>query len=289
MLRIVLILLVFCPSVWAIDRVVYPKPVDEGDVRFAAYVKVLKAALDATQKDFGEYELLPASHAMSEARYMKELALDRSELSVAWSGPTYVDMASLHAVKEPIIKGLLSYRILLAHTDKLPAFSNIKNISELQKLRSAHAHGWGDSLVFDNAELPYLMSGYNSIFDLLQHQRVDYLSRGLTEVQDELASRVQSHPDVSAVPELMMFYPWPYYFYVNRSNHALEKRLLEGMRRIRESGEQDRIIMFCFADELKAFQAKGRRVIRLQNPWLEADWQGSCPDCWYQPEGFELK
>lgn len=287
MLRFFLVALFFCPSIWALDTVIYPRPVVEGDVRFAAYVKVLKAALDETQSDFGDYELRHAPHAMSEARYMKELALERSQLSVAWSGATYIDVASLHAIKAPIAKGLLSYHFFLVHQRNMQAFSKITSITDLQKLRSAHAHGWGDSLVFDNAELPYLESGYNGIFDLLQHGRIDYLSRGLTEVLDELKARRESHPSIRVEPSLMLFYPWPYYFYVNRNNTALEKRLQIGMQRIRESGEHDNIIQYCFAEELAMFKLAGRRVLHLQNPWMDDNWQAECPGCWYVADGLQ--
>lgn len=280
--------LLLCSQVYAVDRVVYPPPMAKGDARFEVYIDVLQAALDATQKDFGGYELVPASFGMSEARYMKELALKRAELTVAWSGTTYVDMASLRSIRAPIVKGLLSYRLIVAHRDQLGVFSNIQNVEQLKSKTAAHAHGWGDSLVFANAELPYLESGYRGIFDLVQHKRVDYISRGVTEVLDELIAREESHPDLFVAPKLMLFYPWPYYFYVNRENRELEKRLTLGMQRIRESGVHDQILQKHLATELTMLNASGRKVLSLKNPWLDTDWQEACSNCWYVPEGFKL-
>ena len=87
----------------------------------------------------------------------------------------------------------------------------------------------------------------------------------------------------------MLFYPWPYYFYVNRESRELEQRLMLGMQRIRESGEHDAIIQRYFAEELLMFTVAGRTVLRLDNPWLEAGWKEACKDCWYVPEGLKLE
>ena len=271
-----------------VQQVVYPQPVSKGDVRFEVYVAVLRAALEATKHDFGAYQLKPASSAMSEARYMKELALQRSGLNVAWSGATYVDIASLHAVKVPIVKGLLSYRFLLVHKAQLTRFAKVVDLKGLRGETTAHAHGWGDSLVFDNAGLDYLESSYEGIFDLLQHGRVDYLSRGATEVLDELVARDVSTPDLRIAPNLMLFYPWPYYFYVHRESRELEQRLMTGMQRIQKSGEHGKLIRRYFAEELLMLTVTGRTVLRLDNPWLEANWKDDYSEYWYVPEGLQL-
>lgn len=261
-----------CPRVEAAGAtVVYPAYEQPNEVRFHDLLDILQAALKITVPQFGPYALEPSSLGMNEARYMIELGKGES-INIAWSSTSVTKETDFLPIRIPLRKGLLGYRVALIAKEKQAQIDAARTAEDLKKLMIGQGIGWGDVTLYRSNGFTVTESSYNDLFPQTTNGRVDLFPRGIGEVFDEFATHKERNPNLAIEKNLLIYYPWPYYFFFNKKDVALKNRIETGLRMMQKDGSFDALFRKHNDFAIKQANLKGRRIIRIQNdlapPWI---------------------
>ena len=247
------------PAAAAPLRVVYAAP-EPGDARSGYPVAVLALALSRSGRDYA-LRSLPASG--SQRRVLGMLEHGR-ELDVAWTVSTAERERTLRAIRFPIDRGLMGWRVLLIRRGQEAAFAQVRTASELRRLRGVQGHDWPDLLVLRHAGLMVdAGTRYDGMFSMLSRGRVDYFPRSVLEVGAELAR--PRNTDLAVEPTLLLRYPAALYFFVHRDNAALAGALADGLARAQADGSLQALFQRTYGEALAALVLDTRHTIALPN------------------------
>ncbi len=268
-------------------RVVYPAFESGADARYNDVVEILKTALDKTVTEYGPYTLQPSKSGMNEARYLAELLHPRGLVNVGWSGTSVRKEKEYRAVRVPLRKGLLGYRVALIAANRQADVDRIRNLDDLRKVTVGQGIGWGDVAIYEANGIKVHTAGYESLFKLAAADRIDLFPRGINEVFHEHAARHRALPNLAIEKNLLIYYPWPYYFFFNKSDKALAQRVEKGLRNMVKDGSFDAIFMKYNRASIVKANLKNRRIIRIKNPTLPKDTPLPDASLWFDPATFK--
>jgi hypothetical protein len=263
---------------------VYPPPESADDIRDLDAVKLLRTALEKTEPSDGAFAVYPSkSGAMSPDRYQKEVQ-DGVRLNVIWAAVTAELERDALPVRIPIRKGILGYRIFLIRQQDREKFAKITTLDELKQLAVGQGLGWKDVEVFKANGFPVITGdSYEGLFKMLVSGRFDYFSRGINEAPEEYAARKDDLPDLWVEEHLLLYYPWPKYFFVSKNAPLLADRLERGLNMMIKDGSFDEIFRKYHNDSIKAGNLKNRRLFTISNPLLPATAPLGRKELWYTP------
>lgn len=263
-------------------KVVYPAPESSEDKRDADVVELLQLVLDKTVATHGPYRLQPSA-PLNEKRYRESLRHDVN-ISLAWLSVSAENEREFLAVRIPLRKGLLGYRVLVIRRQDQAKFARIQNVEQLKVLRMGQGTGWNDiPLLRANGFNVVVSQSYDNLFNLLANGRVDYLSRGINEAWREVESFRVQYPDLAVEPALMLYYPWPKYFYLNRRNAALAQRLELGLRLAQQDGSFERLFRRYHQSDILHAELGKRRVFCIHNPLFPPQRAAEAQRWWFVP------
>src|SRR5688572_15598247 len=149
-------------------------------------------------------------------------------LDIVWSSSNKKRETELTSVKFNLIRGINEYRLLLIRAADQPQFDQVKTLSDLQKFKIGSGTHWSDTDVYRFNALPLVTSyAYESMFRMLRAKRFDYMARSIQEVHYELEH--YGKLGLTIEKKLVIHYPQPIYFFVNKKNAALAKRIQRGL------------------------------------------------------------
>jgi hypothetical protein len=273
MQRAFLVLLFFCCA-WAraaTMNFVYPPPETANDQRHLYYWQVLDAALAVTRDKYGDYNLQPYGTAMTFPRAVAEVESGRGRVNIV-ARATNLDLEKrLLPIPIPIDKGLLGNRLLLIMPDTQSRLDQVRTLSDLSRFSIGQASSWTDVAVLRASGLTVVTADdYEGLFQMLSARRFDLFSRGVNEIESELASHRTRLPGLMIDRSLMLQYPMPRYFFVPRTAEGehMAARIREGIARLVKSGEFERRYQAYKKLILGDLDLAGRRVLKLPNPEL---------------------
>jgi hypothetical protein len=153
----------------------------------------------------------------------------------------------------------------------------------LKKFSFGQGIGWNDNAVYASQGIPVVQGPYSQLPQMLAAKRFDLYPRGAIEILDEYARIAPQNSDIAIEQHLLIYYPFPYYFFFNRNDVALKQRVEAGLRLMQKDGSFDRIFYKHHHLAIEKLNLKGRRVIKLNNPLLPKDTPLDEPGVWYQP------
>lgn len=263
----------------------YHIPESAQDHRYDYHWALLKLALEQTSEQYGDYQLEPAPLVMSESRQFQ--ALGGPLLSVMISPADIENEKRFLPVRIPLDKGLIGYRVLLVRKERQAEFSRINNLEQLRKLTVGQGRDWRDVRVWqDNGFEVVQGSNYNGLFQMLLSGRFDFFSRSIVEVQDELAQRRQQMPDLAIEKSILIYYPWPFYFYFARTDagQKLADRVQVGLMKVFNDPVLFEPLFNRFnGATLAQLNLQERHVFYLENPFLSAETPLQNPELWLDP------
>lgn len=250
--------------------------------RYAEYIELLRAALEHTLPSHGAYTMRPADREMSESRFLIE-ARSGELVNVVWSATSRDKEAQLIPIRIPLGKGLLGYRISFTAALRLGEFGRARTVADLQRYRFCLGIGWGDVSIYRAAGLPVSLAGYEALFRMTERQHCALFSRGVNEVFDEFERLRESHPGLAIEPDLLLHYPYPFYFFVSPRHPEIAARIEAGLRRMVDDGSFDAIFWKHNSAAIKRAGMERRRVIELPNPDLPPDTPLDERRYWFRP------
>lgn len=267
--------------------VVYPAFESSTDSRYNDLVEILKTALEKTVAEYGPYTLQPSTSRMNEARALAELRKPAGMVTIVWSGTSVQKEKEYRAVRIPLRKGILGYRVALIAGNRQAELDKIRNVSDLRKVRIGQGIGWGDVAIYEANGIRVHTAGYESLFKMVAANRFDLFPRGINEVFPEYAARHANIANLAIEKNLLIYYPWPYYFFCNKFDSVLAKRIETGLRKMMKDGSFDALFMkYNRASILKA-NLKNRRVVRIKNPTLPVDTPLDDASLWFDPAAWK--
>jgi hypothetical protein len=262
----------------------HPSGEHANDARNEYFLAVLALALEKTA-DQGAWRLEPEAHDAPQSEALQRLS-HNDGIDVVWSA-TSIEREKLNrAIRIPLMKGLTGYRLLIIRGEDQPWFRRMQTIDKLLELRAGQGHDWPDTKIFRANGLSVEgKHDYNSLFDLLQKGRFDYLPRAIYEPWEDLADRAGM--GLTVEEGLLLYYPTAEYFFVNSQNTELAARLEKGLRIAIEDGSFDKLFREhpINANAFGKANILRRRVIRLDNPFLPEDTPFSEKKLWWPGTG----
>ena len=261
----------------------YPKGKSSNDIRDLDIIEILHTALQKTQTSYGPFSLQPSRFTMSSLRAHTELKTgDKIDVIFETTNERFEQM--FIPIRIPIRKGILGYRIFLIRKQDQNRFSEIDTLDELKALTVGQGKGWSDvKLLEDNGFQVVTGGNYEGLFKMLALGRFDFFSRGINEAASEYNARQAKLPDLWVEESILLYYPFPKYFFVSKRNPQLAKRIEKGLSIMISDGSYDRIFLKYHGDIIKSAKLNERKLFTIENKLLPLTVPLDRKELWYNP------
>lgn len=283
-LGLAILFFIFTAQAQAVESIRVIPPQSDYDASHNYFSELLQLSLDLTSDEYGLAKIVYSTQ-MEQGRALLELKKGR-ELDVYWAGTTIQREQELMPIRIPLVKGLLGFRVSLIRSDRLNDFANVKNLSQLQKMTACQGLHWPDSDILEFSGIPVKRGPiYELLFRQLNAGRCDFFPRGLHEAFSEMKAREVKYPEMRLYSDIIIYYPFPMYFFVAPNQTQLATRIERGLNRAINRG--------YFLEHMKTHsvtshlfpleQWSNKRVIKLNNPFLAKDTPINNARYWFLP------
>lgn len=229
--------------------------------------KLLELALAHTQDRSGPTRLTPYTEEATQNRGVQ--LLQSGAIDVIALGTNAERESQMLPVKIDILRGIVGFRIFVIRATDQQRVAGM----DAQALRTQLTFGlnsqWADlPLMRANGFTVETSTSYENLFGMLAANRFDAFPRGLNEAARELEERKAHFPQLAVEQTKALFFPFPIYFWVNKNNGALARRIERGLKRALADGSFRKLFETYHAKEIAALAKEKRMVIRLRNPTL---------------------
>lgn len=225
-------------------------------------------AFDKTP-EYGPYQITRTPE-MAQGRVIRELERQQSELvDLANVATSSQREEKLKAVPIPIDGGLLGLRVCVVLKESLPMFKGIRSLGDIQEagIRIGQGTHWPDSSILQvNGINVVTHSRYEILFRMLESHRFECFARGVSEVLFDL--ELEDNADLVIEPDLLLTYPMPSYFFVNRNDPETAHRLQLGMERAIFDGSFGEYLDQYYGRAIDELNLSTRNMLALDNPYL---------------------
>jgi len=253
-----------------LTTVTYFSKANNSDQRRNYEKQVLELALEKTKVVYGSYRTVPARLGLSYSRELEEMRLDRYTNHIR-SFPISLELANDEAlifIEFPIYLGGLGYRVCFTSDSIKDKIKQIRTFGDLSQFSFVQGTGWRDASILREAGLKvYEISNYESLFKMTAMNRVDFFCRGINEYMNEL-KRYKDLPGLTLDKTFAIYYPFPRYFYTNKNNHSILKRIEEGLKLAYSDGSFQALWAKYHLQGFRRANLGQRRVFYLENQSL---------------------
>lgn len=188
-------------------------------------------------------------------------------IDVTWGSATESRENRFHAIRIPIYKGLIGWRLALVTNDDVNLFASVEDLGSFKQFTAGQNLVWTDTKILNaNDIVTHSGSNKRALAEMLVLHRFDYFPRSVIEVERDLNEFSQL--DLAIEPHIFLTYPTAYYFYVSKDNTELANAIESGLKTLQASGQFDQHFYSHFADLLLRLNLNERTQIILENPLL---------------------
>lgn len=244
--------------------------------------KLLELALAHTNDTKKPLQLVPFTENVTQNRGIS--LLEAGDIDVIALGTNAEREAQLLPIKIDILRGIVGFRLLVIRSADQERITRMDDISLRKQLMFGLNSQWADlPIMRANGFSVVTSSDYENLFVMLAANRFDAFPRGLNEARRELDERKQNYPQLAIEKSKALYFPYPVYFWVNKNNVALAKRIELGLTRSLADGSFRKLFESYHAAEITAIKKEKRKVILLDNTVLPAG--NAKPDTsWWWPK-----
>lgn len=244
--------------------------------------KLLELALAHTNDMAKPLQLAPFTENVTQNRGIS--LLEAGDIDVIALGTNAERKAQLLPIKIDILRGIVGFRLLVIRAADQERITQMDDISLRKQLMFGLNSQWADlPIMRANGFSVVTSSDYENLFVMLAANRFDAFPRGLNEARRELDERKKNYPQLAIEKSKALYFPYPVYFWVNKNNVALAKRIELGLNRSLADGSFRKLFESYHAAEITALKKEKRKVILLDNTILPAG--NAKPDTsWWWPK-----
>lgn len=241
----------------------YPRPEDGVDKRQDFALLILEKILSRYQDS---YQLLESDYPAQQDRAL--LLLNERLLDVVWTGTSKHREAHYRAIRIPIQKGLLGWRLFLINKDNTELLKSVDTPQQLRLFSIGLGGGWPDVGLFsDNGFVVHTTTSYDALFHMLQKRRFQLFPRSVLEIWEEYDNYQQF--DIAIEPNVIVHYPYANFFFVNQHDEALAKEIESGFKALIDSGEYEALFQSTYRDTLQQVRFSERKILSLKNGFFQ--------------------
>ena len=251
-----------------IDLIRYVDSKQHPDPKQSYFVDLLTLALEASKARYGDYKLQPVNIEMAQAR--TSMMLKRNELiDLTWRMTSQKLEQQLQVIYFPLLKGLMGYRIFIIRKDKQHLFNQNISLTDLQGIDLGQGHNWPDTDILIENGFKVVRGKDIFLITMLKKNRFNYFPRALHEPWLEIVDE----KELTVEKNLLLQYPAPIYFFVNKQNKRLQQRLSYGLTQLLESGKFEQFFLNhkITSGILTKADINKRTIFTLQNPLLSEE------------------
>ncbi|WP_394779359.1 hypothetical protein [Undibacterium sp.] len=258
----------------------YPQLFTEDDPQSEYILAILNLGLRLSGK---KYQLAATNLKMQQARVIQEMLSEHGEADLLWTMTSAEREAQLLAVKIPIDKGLIGWRIALVKAERRDIFHGVKSVQDMRSFKAGQEHDWPDTPILQSNGLPVVTAtAYDALFNMLTGKRFDYFPRSIMEIGDEL--RVHPEHNLEIEQQIVLHYPAALYFFVSPRRPELARDLRVGLEKAIANGSFESLFRKYQLPMIKSANLGKRRVLELKNPLLGPNsLPDKRPELWYRP------
>jgi len=246
------------------------------------FTSLLELALQQSEAKYGPYQLQRVDAVYTQERMLRLLGqgivLDvMNTMTSAYREQNYL------AVPVPLLGGLLGKRMLLVRADRKLEFEAIQQGSELKRKVACQGMTWPDSDILEqNGFVVARVINFESMLEMLEKGRCDYIPRGINEVFNEMGIYQNRFGAIALVDNILLSYPAPIYFFVSKTNPQLAERITYGLTQMHQQKslypflKQHAMVKAVFPLQ----QWDGLRVCQLQHKGIAKVTKGHFP--WFE-------
>lgn len=284
MKSLLIIFLLYSPFLFSSEiKIISPR--SNYDTNYYYFYDLLNIILQKSEKEYGKSKL-KLTGVKQQGRALEELK-EGENIDIHWIGTNLKREKELLPIRIPLIKGLLGYRVFITHKNKIELFNNISTFTELKRLKACQGSHWPDTKILENSSIKVIKNtNYELLFLQTAKNRCDYFPRGLNEAYTEITSRKELYPSLVLYDDIILYYPFPMYFFVNKNNHSLKQRIEETLFKMIEDGSFDKFIKTHknTRDLFPLSRFKGAKIFELINPFLSKEADIKNKSLWISPD-----
>lgn len=272
---------------WCEEFVVKYHAFAETDTRVYEF-ELLHLVLEKTVEEYGPYTMEASKTIYNPRRSEIELKKG-TEVNLDWQPILQMNMRQeFIMIPIPLMKGILGYRIFLIHRKDRQKFAEIKTLDELKQLRVGQGLDWADVPIFEHNGFRVVTGkDYDGLFEMLIVGRFDFFSRGVGEALPEYNLRKDQLPDLWIEETILLYYPYPMYYFINRQHPELAERLERGLRLMIEDGSFDKFFWKYYGPIIEKARVKNRKLFKIENPFLPPEVQLDHKELWIDLTTYE--
>jgi hypothetical protein len=234
---------------------------------------VLKLTLEKTTQEYGPFELQYFNESISANRSkletQKGLRIDLL-FSPDWRGH-FLDPSKVIAVEFPVLNGMLGLRNLITTDETRARLDKVESMMSFKQL-VAGMGPWIDAQILAANQIEVVEAQtFDALFPMLMHGRFDYVPLSMLDAHTTLTTRKIDFPGIVIHREISVFYPLPFYLYINARNPQLAERLRKGVEVALADGSIDNLFSQHFFYVRPELQGKKRKLVVLHNPLITAE------------------
>lgn len=231
------------------------------------FLDLLKLVLDKSKI---EYQINITSRVYNQKRIINEFSKEISLINLYWMGTSTNFEEVMQAIRFPLMKGLLGYRIFIINKEKQSLFDEVKSLEDLQNLIGVQGHGWSDTEILENSGLEQYEMRYDTIYKFINSGRNDYFSRTISEVFFELESYKKDYENLCVEENLLLVYPFSMFFFTNKTNIKFKEIIEQGLIEAYNDGSFDTFFYNhpLIIKMMKDSKFESRLRIDIPNPLL---------------------
>lgn len=264
-----------------------------------AYAKTLNVSWAESPKEAYPLGLLKLALSYSDTQYTykktSELLTQGKQVNevksggmdVAWLGTSQQLEQELLPIRIPVYRGLLGHRIFIIRAGDQARFDNITTLAQLKQVPLGQGRFWADAGILKAAGFNVVTATkYDGLFYMLDGGRFDAFPRGVHEPWSEL--KQFNNLPLTTEQKLMVIYPMPMYFFVNKNNKALAAEIRNGLEKAIADGSFEQYFFNnpMIQDVLQKAHLKQRRAFRINNPDLSPETPLDRQELWFDYKNY---
>lgn len=263
------------PQASAGDKVMvvtHRAPETDTDTRHHYEVAVLRLSLEKTRAEYGDYRMVegPRANVARTIHDMRHNTFPNHVFSLAFRDEMAQTYPELDFVRFPVYRGLKGFRTCFTSEQAKDQVAAIKTRAELMQLVHGQGRGWIDVDILRYAGFEVKdIALYDNLFKMVAANRFHLFCRGANEIKDEY-ELFKHTKDLVHDQNLLLQYPLMHFFYTNKANSRLLKRIDRGLQLAYADGSFKKLWREKFQASIEFSKLTKRKVFRFENPMIQS-------------------